>query len=198
MHEKCLPYIAPFCLAFLDAVSNVDTEFSIIVFIWFVNSGSSKCKNGAVKPRANDKALSYDVAFDLTTIWFLVIGCFIVVAFLTAFTILTFPVSASSSNICSNLRYSGRQSIWSLTLWRFALAFPPSLFTKMNVELFVPNEYAHVYAANIDSVLPCWRGRHNQESIPRTKHHICAMLPLLALNLTGTPPCDGILHISLK
>jgi len=40
IHVKILPYIALFLLAFAAAVSNVETELAIIVFMWFVNSGS--------------------------------------------------------------------------------------------------------------------------------------------------------------
>jgi hypothetical protein len=38
---------------------------------------------------------------------------------------------------------------------RFVFALSPSLLMKMNVDLDVPNEYAHVCAASADFVLPC-------------------------------------------
>ena len=48
VHVKLLKYIPPLALAFSAAVSYVEAEFCTIISIQSVNSGSSKCKHGAV------------------------------------------------------------------------------------------------------------------------------------------------------
>ena len=60
----------------------------MIVLISFVNSGSSKCNIGAVRPRARDSAISLDVAFAFVMILLPLIGCLNVVAFFVALTVL--------------------------------------------------------------------------------------------------------------
>nr|DAQ75040.1 MAG TPA: hypothetical protein [Caudoviricetes sp.] len=60
-----------------------------------------------------------------------------------------------SSTTALPLIYSGNTLIWSPNLFRFALAWSPSLLTKINWEFVVPNLYAHVNNATADSVLPC-------------------------------------------
>ena len=132
-HVKILPYKVWFFADFSAAVLYVDTEFSTIVLISWVNSGSSKWSIGAVRPRAMDKAEERDVAFALTVIELCVIGCHNLVAFLVALTVLP-----SSSMIDSNCKYSGNNSICADTRRRFSFAFSPSLLIKIKLEFVVP------------------------------------------------------------
>ena len=161
--------------------------------MWFVNSGSSKCKIGALRPRAMDNALSWEVAFGFTTILFPLTGWAIEVAFFFAFVILP-----SVSTMESKCKYSGNNSVCNRKRRKFSLALSPSLLIKINCDCEVPKLYAQFSIANADWVLPCWRGKHNHESIPWIKHQACAMLPRFALYGMDTPPGSGILASSRK